>query len=131
MSHKKKRSETCPNRNTRMTYLPHIVRLQHPEGVHVAPCASPSWWHADFCEDPDREDHYPRRPHIHCRSPTRPFFCTPHMTPCTTTGPALSTVSCVPMARTVLHRGSRGSATYPHALVPFHWRWIRCHVEFS
>ncbi|XBI12615.1 hypothetical protein VPH35_139464 [Triticum aestivum] len=38
---------------------PHPGRLQHPEGVHPSPGAQAPWWHADFRQDPDRQDHHP------------------------------------------------------------------------
>ncbi|PWU83756.1 putative polyubiquitin [Trypanosoma cruzi] len=35
---------------------PHARRLQHPEGVHAAPCAAPARRHADLREDTDGQD---------------------------------------------------------------------------
>merc|ERR1711933_432090 len=36
---------------------PHLVGLQHPEGVDSPLGAAPAWWYADLCQDTDRQDH--------------------------------------------------------------------------
>merc|ERR1711975_47089 len=39
---------------------PHPLGLQHPEGVDPPPRAPPPRWHADLCQDPDRQDNHAR-----------------------------------------------------------------------